>query len=46
MQQEEAAAGRADRTFERRASLDARTHRGVGGSPTPTCRKTNHTPIA
>jgi len=36
----------ADRAFERRASLDARTHRGVGGSATPMCRKTNHTPIA
>jgi hypothetical protein len=33
MQQEEAAAGRADRAFERRASPDARTHRGVGRRP-------------
>jgi hypothetical protein len=43
MQQEEAAAGRADRAFERRASPDARTHRGVGCRPRRA--KTNHTPI-
>jgi len=44
MQQEEAAAGRADRAFERHASLDC-ANASRRGSPTPTCRKTNHTPI-
>jgi hypothetical protein len=33
------AAGRADRAFERRASLDARTHRGVGRRPRRAARR-------
>ena len=39
MQQEEAAAWRADRAFERRESLDARTHRGVGRRPRRAARR-------
>src|SRR3989442_1395507 len=38
-EQEEAAPGRADRAFERRASLDARTHRGVGRRPRRAARR-------